>query len=198
MNQQTLFFIGRSGSGKGTQAKLVIKYLEKNDPDRKVFYLESGEKFRTLIAGTTYTSELSRKINIVGGLQPEFLAIWIWSTLLVENMTGKEHVIFDGVPRKRHEASVLDSAMGFYGREKPTVIFIDVSREWSKERLLARKRADDTASDIEARLNWFDTDVVPTIAYFKENPMYEVHQINGERTIEEIHTDILEKLGWQK
>lgn len=71
-----------------------------------------------------------------GGLQPEFLAVWNWSSLFVEKMQGNEHLVLDGTPRKLDEAEVLDSAMRFYGREKPFVIFLDVSKEFSITRFL--------------------------------------------------------------
>lgn len=198
MTPQTFVFIGRSGCGKGTQAKLLIDHLKKIDSEKSLYYLESGAVFRKLITGDSYTAKLAKRIYEAGGLQPEFLAVWVWSNLLIEHMTGEEHLIIDGTPRKPREAHVLDSAFTFYRRESPHIIHIDVSREWSIERLTDRKRPDDNPGDIEARLGWFESEVVPAINFFKEHSYYKVLTINGEQPIEKVHQDILSAIEWPK
>ncbi|MEK7567456.1 MAG: nucleoside monophosphate kinase [Patescibacteria group bacterium] len=187
---KTFLFVGRSGCGKGTQAKLLIDYL-KSKGETPVFYLETGEIFRGLIKNENYTGKLSSQLNSEGKLQPEFLAVWAWSHLMVENLRGDEHLVLDGLPRRLHEAPVLDSALNFYERKMPFFIYINVSRDWSKERLSSRKRSDDTEDSINKRLDWFDTEVVSTIDFFKQNPNYKFLEINGERTIEEIHKELM-------
>ena len=70
-------------------------------------------------------------------------------------------------------------------------------RSWSEARLLARGRADDKSeAEVIKRLNWFDRDSVPALGYFKVNDRYNVLQMDGEKTIEEVHYDIVQKLGW--
>jgi adenylate kinase family enzyme len=194
MLQHTFIITGRSGCGKGTQAKLLIEYIEKHFPDAQVRYLESGDKFRTFLKEEGYTQELSRTIMKSGNLQPSFLAVHIWSHLMIEIMQGNEHLVMDGTPRTLSEAMVLDSAMQFYGRAKPTVLYLNVGREWSKARLAGRGRADDvSAGEVEKRLNWFDTEVMPAIEYLKKNEIYNFVEINGEQTIEEVQKEIIEK-----
>ena len=104
------------------------------------------------------------------------------------------HLMFDGTPRRILEAHLLDSAFKFFKREKPHLIFLNVSREWARERLLARKRMDDDKKDIEARLAWYDTDVVPAIEFYRNSHDYNFHDINGEQTIEKVYADIIESL----
>jgi len=62
----------------------------------------------------------------------QILAVWMWSHLLVEKMTGEEHVIFDGTPRSFHEAQIIDTAVTFYNRQRPHVIYLNISRETSR------------------------------------------------------------------
>ncbi|MFA6339249.1 MAG: nucleoside monophosphate kinase [Candidatus Paceibacterota bacterium] len=194
MKPQTFIFIGRSGCGKGTQADLLIKALKEKDSSIPIQYLETGNKFREFITQeNNYTSSLAREITSVGGLQPEFLAVWMWSHVFVENLKGGEHLIIDGTPRKLQEAHVLDSAMDFYKREKPYVIYMDVSRDEAVGRLKGRNREDDTKIDsINKRLDWFETDVMPAIEYYKKNPKYKFLDIVGERPIEVIHKELME------
>lgn len=189
----TLVFIGRSGCGKGTQAKLIIEKIKEKD-SRDLFYLETGQSFRNFIATGNYSANLSKVINEEGGLQPEFLAVWAWAHLLVEEMKDDMHLVIDGTPRKPHEAQVFDSAMKFYRREKPIIIHINVSAEWSRKRLLERGRGDDNQSDIETRLKWFESDVIPAINFFRNNPEYNFIEVNGERDIEDVHEDLIGKI----
>ena len=197
MTPQTLMFIGRSGSGKGTQAKLLLNYLKEKGAER-FYYLESGAKFREFIAGDGYTSKLSREINEHGGLQPEFLAIWVWSALLIQEfMDPSQHLVFDGTPRREVEARVFDSALAFYKRENPILFNLDVSREWSRARLKERRRLDDTVDEIERRLEWYDSEVAAVLTFFKSNPRYRVVDVNGEQSIEEVHKEIVKAVDAQ-
>ncbi len=191
MDLQTLVFIGRSGCGKGTQAKLIVDELKKRDAERKVIYVETGENFRNFLKGDSYSAGLSRDIYEKGLLQPEFLAVYMWSNVFVDSITGSEHLVLDGVPRKQREAMVLDSAFAYYRRPTPTIIHIDVSEAWSRDRLKARKRVDDVdEDDVTTRLAWFQTDVKPAIDWYRDTPGYRFVEVNGERSIEEIHADI--------
>jgi adenylate kinase family enzyme len=188
--------MGRSGCGKGTQAAKLQEYIHsKFGMEREIFYLETGERFREFIKAGGYSGNLAAEINNVGGLQPAFLAVWNWAHLFVEKMTGEEHLIADGVPRTYQEALVFDSAMTFYKRVKPFVIYIDVSRDWSRERLLGRGRSDDKAGEqIERRLNWFDTDVLPAIDFFRDHPQYHFVHLDGEQTIEKVSADMIAEI----
>ena len=198
MSPQTFILFGASGSGKGTQANLLIDYLKKNDSQRKVLYEENGQRFRDFVEShNSFTSQLTKEVMQTGELLPEFLPIWMWSEFLIKNLAEDEHLILEGVSRREHEAPVLDSAMKFYKREKPHIISIEVSRNWSTERLTARGREDDSQEDIARRLEWYDQNVVKAIEYFKNDSYYNFISINGEQTIEKVHSDIMEKLGWQ-
>jgi adenylate kinase family enzyme len=131
-----------------------------------------------------------------GERQPDFLAVRIWSQLLIEQFKGKEHLFLDGICRSLPEAEIFTTAAKFYDR-KPVVVYINVSRGWSRERLLARGRSDDDKEGVEKRLDWFEKDTYPAIEYFNMNNQYTLLNINGEQTIEEVHKEIMGKLGWQ-
>lgn len=194
MQLKTFVIIGRSGCGKGTQAQLLIEELKKRDSETTIQYLEAGAKFRELIARPNFTGKLAKKITDEGGLQPAFLAIHNWAHLFIENINGDEHLVIDGSPRKLDEAKILHEAFVFYGRPKPTIIYINVSKNWSTEKLMARGRGDDKKTEIENRLSWFDTDVLPAIGYFKSQDDLDVIEINGERSIEEVQNEIRSRI----
>jgi adenylate kinase family enzyme len=194
MTPQTYMFFGRSGSGKGTQAKLLIDFLQKKDQKNKVVYIETGAKFREFAQEVGLTAQLVAKTMNEGGLLPSFLPIWVWTNIFVRNLSGNEHLILDGLSRRTYEAPILTDALKYYNREKPHVIVVNVSREWSKHKLLNRNRYDDNNKDIDARLDWYEKNVLPTIEYFKNEPYYTVVEVNGEQAIEKVHEDILAAL----
>ena len=194
LDPYTVVFLGRSGCGKGTQAKLLMEKLSAREHARRIFHLETGVRFREFIRGEGYTHELSNAIYSAGGIQPEFLVIWMWGGAFIERLAADDHIVLDGTPRKFHEAHVLDSAFKFYGRKRPVIIHLNVRRDWAEERLLARRRSDDTAKDIKARLDWYETDVAPVVEFYRTNPEYHFADISGERSIGEVHADILKNL----
>ena len=196
MLPQNFIFIGRSGCGKGTQAKLLGEHLRKIDPQRNIFFLETGAVFRKFIQGENYTQKLSKQAYNDGVLQPEFLSIYMWSHILAENFKEDEHLIVDGTPRKFHEAGALHSIFDFYKREKPNLVFINVGEKWATDRLEGRGRLDDNRDDVKMRLGWYKSDVLPAIDFYRNNPKYIFLEINGEQTVEKVHQDIMSKLDF--
>ncbi|HEY4515914.1 MAG TPA: nucleoside monophosphate kinase [Candidatus Paceibacterota bacterium] len=199
MQPQTFIFFGTSGSGKGTQARFLIDELKKKDPKRRTLYLETGEKLREFASKDSFTSKKAKEALDAGSLMPEFLPVWVWAQFFIDNVKGDENVVLDGVARREHEAVIIDSVMKFYNRENPTIIFIDVSPEWATDKLEKRAktegREDDREEEIKRRMDWFEKNVVPAIKHFKSNPYYKFISINGEQTIEEVHQEILGKIG---
>ncbi len=193
MNPQTFIFIGKSGCGKGTQAGLLQAYLERND-NRKIFNIETGAEFRKFINQPNFSAKMAKEIMAVGGRQPDFLAINMWGKNLIENLQDNEHIIGDGFPRSKMEAAILDTAFKFYKRDKPIIIYLDVTHDSVVDRLVKRGRADDHEEAIRNRLKFFEDDVKPAVDYYMGNPDYIFLHINGEPSIEEIHKDIMDKL----
>lgn len=194
MNKKTFIFCGRSGCGKGTQAKLLATYLATIDPGRKIFSYATGDGFRKLFEEDSYTSNLAKEITHGGKLQPLFLTIAMWGGAFIKDLGPDDYIFIDGYPRVEAEAIAVVSALEFYGRNTPIIIDFQVSRESSKKRMEKRARADDTSENMETRLDWYDRDVVPAVEYLKQQPGYLYWSIDAERTIEEIHEDIIRRL----
>lgn len=191
----TAIFIGRSGCGKGTQAHLLKDWVHKHDSyKRHILYVETGERFRSFIQEGEYSSELSRALYGNDERQPDFLACYMWASALIEELGPEMHLVFDGAPRAHSEAVLMSTALNFYKRERPTVVYLNVSRKWAEDRLLSRGRQDDrTLQKIDKRLDWFELDTWPAVEYFKTNSMYRFLEINGEQSIEEVHKEIIAK-----
>jgi adenylate kinase family enzyme len=195
----TVIFIGRSGCGKGTQADLFKNRIHRQDEEKRhILYVESGQHFREFVRGKSYTAKLSKAIYDSDERQPNFLGSWVWSNILIDQLEENMHLVLDGSPRARPEAELLTTALNFYQRERPVVIYIDVSRRWSEEKLLARGRSDDASlAKIDKRLDWFDRDVMPAVDYLKNNPFYRFIEVSGEQSIEKVHSDIIAAYDYQ-
>lgn len=196
MELQTVIFIGPSGCGKGTQAKLLKEYIEKHDTEHPTHYFQTGDKFREFMEGDKHTHHKIKEVLARGGLAPGFLPIWIWGSLFIEGVTGDDHIITDGFPRRAEESPILHTAFEFYERKNPTVISFEMPDDIIVERLVnGRKRFDDTPEKVAERLRWFRRDVSLAIKFFEENPYYRVQTVDGSKTVEEVHQTILSALG---
>lgn len=195
MELKTAILIGPSGCGKGTQAKMLKEYLEKVDTEHPVRYLQTGEKFREFMKGDTYIQKKVKEDLENGKLMPGFLPITLWSELFIENITGNDHIICDGFPRRSEESPILHSAFEFLERKNPTVLSFELDDEVLIDRLVnGRKRFDDTPEGVISRLRFFRKDVSLAIKFFEEHPYYTVVHVNGDQTPEEVLQDILEAL----
>lgn len=181
----SLSFLGRSGSGKGTQAKHVARRL-------KLRIIGTGNILRHFIAhhrgslSDTIRAELRR-----GKFMPSWLVFFMWLKALL-SIPMDQGIIFDGSPRRLQEAKLLDEVLAWLGRSPLTVVVLDISRQEARRRLLRRARQDDTKRAIGARLRAFDRDVVPVVKRYAKKRRVIV--INGELSPQIVTQRILDQL----
>lgn len=220
MIPQIFIFLGRAGSGKGTQAELLGKKLG-------LIYIGSGELLRERAKTKDFSGKKTEAILQKGDLLPSSFIFSLCANRLEEIKKQQENnfsgIIFDGSPREIDEALFLEEALKWYEWDKDTkVLLIDISRQEALGRLTKRRicsqcgrvipfvgeykelekcdkcggelieRADDTPEAINQRLDLFEKEVVPVINYFKEKGW--LTEINGEQAIERVHKEILEKI----
>ena len=194
MEKKFFIFIGRSGSGKGTQTALLKEYLEKKG-HTDVIHITTGGGFREFITQDNYIARLSKTVNETGGLQPEFLAVWNWANIFINQLKENETVILDGAPRKAFEASVLHSVVTFLEYKDPVVVYVDVLESFAKANLISRGREDDkNEKEVDAKMSWFEEDVLSALDVYIHDPRYKVLHVNGNQSIDEVHKELVEKL----
>ena len=191
---RVFLLIGRSGCGKGTQAKLLIKYLKDNNLG-ETLYVYTGERLRNFAEKEeNFAARLAKSKMKDGDLLPSFLAVWLWSGALIEGVKENNNVIMDGSPRTLLEALMMDDAMEFYGRSDVVPIFLETSEEWSTQKMLGRGRSDDNLKSIKKRMAYFEKDVAPVIDYYEKESKHKLIKVNGEQSVEAVHREILEKV----
>jgi adenylate kinase len=195
MTPHTFLFLGPQGCGKGTQIKLLKEYLIAQDASIPHFQSVTGDLAREFMKGDSPTQKEVKVRMERGNLLPLFIVIYLWADNMIKNFKNTEHLFMDGTPRKVGEAYAIDSLMEFYNREKPFVIFINLSPEESRKRLLLRARHDDNHEAINERLNAYIQHTLPVIEYYRNNKDYTFLEIKGDQSIEDVHKEIISKLG---
>ncbi len=189
-----IIFIGRSGCGKGTQSNLLIDYFK--SINQETLYLSTGNEFRKLIAeGDNFTSKKVDQIYDEGGRHPDFLCVTILGNFFKTQYDANKNLIMDGGLRSLNEAVTVADIFDFYEIKNAKVFHLNVSHDWSVDKLKKRGRSDDNDEIFEAKKKWFEAEVIPAIDFLKDNKQFEFHDINGERDIQEIHKEIVSKLN---
>lgn len=189
-NKLTFVILGRSGCGKGTQAKFVLERFGKN----KARHLETGRFFREIIAKyKNPTTEIARGVMARGHIFPAWLSASTWLKLVVEEGIADRHWVFDGAPRWLWEAKLIDEVMQWHGRPLPLCIYIDTSLKEATRRLLLRGRPDDNRQAIRNRMRFFSKYVLPTISFFKKEGR--LIEVNGNMPPDVVWKEIDQKLA---
>lgn len=192
-DKHAFIFFGASGSGKGTQASLLHEYLQRVDT-RDICSLETGQRFRELTSKDTYAGQKAAAVTNTGGLQPAFLSVWNWTDFFLDELKDNQHLIIDGSPRRLEEPPILESALDFFGYTNVHVLFLDVEHTIVKDRLAKRGRHDDQPEKIDRRLAWFNEQVLPMLEYYRTRTRYMFHDIDGAKSIDEVHQEIVTAL----
>ncbi|MFH1461243.1 MAG: nucleoside monophosphate kinase [Patescibacteria group bacterium] len=210
---QIIILLGRSGCGKGTQAKLLIK-------DFGFEYLGTGEILRKRAKTKDFSGKkLKREMN-QGGRVSTFFVFQIWGNEAeeVKNKPNFKGLVIDGSPRSLLEAELMDGLFDWYEWKNIKVILLDISHQEAFERLAKRRickqcnrlipwigefkslkvcdqcggelinRPDDKLEAIRERLNYYKKDVEPAIDYYQKQGR--LIRVNGEKSIEDVYQDV--------
>lgn len=191
MNNKPFNFIlvGRSGSGKGTQADLIKNKFS------NLISISTGDLMRDLAGKETDAGIRIKKILQEGGLPYDDMATTLWMHKIAYSIRQDQGIICDGFPRRVNEAHNLDRFFEWLDRKDNTkVLFIDVAHGEAFTRLKKRGREiDDNDEAIRGRMNYFEDRVMPVVNYYEESDR--LIRINGEQSIEDVFKEILEKIN---
>lgn len=167
--------MGVAGSGKSSQGRMLADEL--GYP-----WVSTGEFLRMLIAGERRKAMLEGKLlddsEIIGLIQKIFAMI----------DTDNEFIL-DGFPRTAQQADWLLSQRKHGQLEISAVINLQASEDVVRERLLERGRQDDHHDAIKERFIEYKESILPILEQCK-NASVPVFDINGDQSIEAVHSDI--------
>jgi len=213
MKSHNIIFLGRSGSGKGTQAELLIKKFA-------LVNIDTGDILRKLAKRKDKFGKIILQTMSQGKLVPIWLVIYCWLDKLLK-IPSKKGIIMEGNPRQLEEAKMLEEIFSWLGRKNFKVVYLRTSVKEVIQRLLMRRicskcnrefslnftpnlkecshcgaklirRKDDYPKAIKNRMLFFQKKILPVINYFRKKKI--VIEVNGEGSVEEIHKRVLKKL----
>ncbi len=211
-----LIVLGPQGSGKGTQAKLLVSKLG-------LVYLEMGDVLRELASKKTPLGEKIASFQSQGKLVTDEIIVEVLKSFLTEE-NFKKGVLFDGFPRNLSQTGLLEDELKNYQVKIDKVIFLNISFQESLKRLKARRicptcgtnynlvtmppkngelcdqcgsqliaRSDETDEVIKERLAVYQKETLPLIEAYRQKGI--LLEVNGEQSVGTIHLEILKNLG---
>ena len=175
-----LVFMGPPGSGKGTQAKMLVKSLG-------WVQLSTGELFRDNVERNTELGRQVREYLDAGTYVPDKITVEMVRARLAE-IPRDTRLVFDGFPRTEAQAEELDRILDEIGRRVDAVIVLDVPREETVNRLLRRGRelgrTDDTPDLVGKRYDIYVKQTEPLLRFYGGRGM--IRGVNGVGEIEDV------------
>jgi adenylate kinase len=185
METRTIFFLGKPGSGKGTQAKLLA--TKTGWP-----MFSSGALYRQIALEDTPAGRKTAEVIDNGYLMPPWFSMYLFQKSLF-SLPAEASAIFDGFNRKIYEAELVIDSMKWLGREF-AVINIEISDAEVQKRLALRKDIEGRADDntVDTRLQEYTVHTIPALMLFQQSGT--LITINGEQSREAIAEDIAQAL----
>lgn len=181
METRTIFFVGKPGCGKGTQAKMLAEAT-----GWPVF--SSGALFRALEAENTPVGRKLKRENEAGLLSPHWFAMYLYLKSLFSIGEGAS-AIFDGFNRKVPEAELIISSLAWLARPF-SIIHVAISDEEVHQRIEGRQHVEGRADDhaVEERMKEYYEHTAPAIELFRQAGV--LVEIDGSPGPETIAADI--------
>lgn len=177
-----LILLGIQGAGKSTQGNLLKKHF-------KVPYLSTGHIFRDIAKEKTPLGRKIKETMNAGYLIPDTQTMKIVSEYLSRPEYQKGYIL-DGFPR------TVKQAVGF-ANGIDRVIYLNVSDREALWRLSFRNnddnREDESLAAIRKRIMLYHKYTDPVLEHYRKH--HKLVEIDGEKKINDIYKDILEKLG---
>lgn len=183
-----LILFGPPGSGKGTQAKVLVE-------KRGMIQLSTGDMLRAAIAAGTELGKRVAPIMASGGLVTDEIVI----ALIEERMDEAEHAggaIFDGFPRTVAQAQALDAMLAGRSRSIARVVRLVVDEAALlariSKRFEAEGRPDDNPELFKVRLAAYNAQTAPLLPYY--DAQRKVVEVDGMRPVAEVESAIAQAI----
>lgn len=175
-----IVLLGPPGSGKGTQAALLVERLG-------VPHISTGALLRNAAKRGTELGLKAKALTDKGELVPDDII----SDMIEERLSRADVAngfILDGYPRNLAQARSLDALLERMGQPVDEAILIDLDAERIIRRIAKRAkeegRADDTEETVRNRLQVYAQQTAPVADYYAERGL--LTKVLGEGGVDEI------------
>lgn len=188
MDTNTFLMVGRPGSGKGTQGKLLADFF-----GAQLF--STGDTFRAWAKDGSYTGARLKGAMDAGELLPNWLASFTFERVVFA-LEPAQRIVFEGACRTGPEAELFHDIASWLPRPYKA-IYLRISEEEAWKRLLERAhssgRADDVEGVIKKRFEEYKAKNEAVIEHFHK--VGTLVEVDGEHPIEEVQQNIRKALG---
>jgi len=175
-----IVLLGPPGSGKGTQAALLVERLG-------VPHISTGALLRNAAKRGTELGLKAKALTDKGELVPDDII----SDMIEERLSRTDVAngfILDGYPRNLAQAKSLDALLERVGQPVDEAILIDLDAERIIKRIAKRAkeegRADDTEETVRNRLQVYAEQTAPVADYYAARGL--LTKVLGEGGVDEI------------
>ena len=180
-----IVLFGPPGAGKGTQAKLICEKYFLN-------HLSTGDLLRKESSKETSLGiQIKNTIND-GKLVSNETTIELIKQFIDENKNNRKGFLFDGFPRNKKQAELLDHLMVSINEKILCVILLNVNEDVLRERIMNRStkegRSDDNLETLSKRLHTYSSETEPLIEYYSSQNL--VRKVLGTGAISDINQGI--------
>ena len=162
-----LVILGRQGSGKGTQAARLV---EAYSP----IHVSTGDMLRAAVADGTELGRRAGALMDAGDLVGDDLINGIVAERLAQPDVAEHGFLLDGYPRTPDQAAAMEGFLAEAGTTLDGAVNLDVPVDEVTARMLARGRADDTEEAIRRRLDLYEAETAPLLAWFADRGLLDV------------------------
>ncbi len=180
-----IVLLGAPGSGKGTQAALLVEQL-------KLPHISTGALLRSAVEAGT---ELGLKAKIVMD-RGEFVSDDIMLKLIEERLSRDDAIpgfILDGYPRNIAQAEALDGLLTRLERPLDEALQIDVDIEKVIGRIALRAseegRSDDSEEVARKRMQVYAEQTAPVVDYYADKGV--LSRVLGMGSVEDVFSRIM-------
>jgi len=176
-----IVLFGKPGSGKGTQA-IFIKSLY------NLIHISTGDVFRYNISNNTDLGKMAKLYMDKGDLVPDHLTIKMLENEVNKNLNSNGF-IFDGFPRTKNQAQILDKFLKNKNLVISMTIALEVDDEVLIKRLIERGKESGRVDDqdkakIQNRFVEYNNKTSVLIDYYSKQGKF--HSVDGLGNINEI------------
>ncbi len=177
----TLILFGPPGSGKGTQAALLVEKYG-------LLHISTGDLFRYEMGNQTPLGLEAKRYMEQGQLVPDSVTIGMLRNKVEANRQVSGY-IFDGFPRTLPQSQALDELLRELDTEVSGLVMLEVPDEEITRRILLRGQSSGRPDDLDEavirkRIDVYNAETAQVFDYYHQKG--KSHKVHGVGSVEEI------------